>query len=236
MIRDSRRAPDRIPTEVILDRVQVIWLTLGGLVVIGLSFALGLVAGRRAERLERTDVAAETSDPLEAIETESQQLAFYRELKDEPPLAPMPKPVPKPVVNAKAPAPKVGQAPAVAAEAEQRIAAAEKSKPRPRPRPKRAPRPKPSGGDVKTKLQDGPAIEGQYTVQVSAFQSMDEAQAFAASLERKGYAPFITTASLPQKGTWFRVRMGAFDNELEATLAKQILAQRDIPAWVLRTD
>ncbi|MEO1172622.1 MAG: SPOR domain-containing protein [Myxococcota bacterium] len=264
MIRDPRRAPERIPSELVLDRVQVIWLTLGGLVVVGLSFALGLVAGRRAERLEAQ--AAQSADPLEAIEEESQQLAFYRELKDEPPLAP---------------------APAVVAEAERRIARAEADAQKPRknaaqaaktpdetqaeaaepatrkPAPKRAPKPaapKPAtpqpatpqpaapkaarqkqtratdGGDVKTKLRDGPALGGQYTVQVSAFQSMDEAQAFAASLERKGYAPFITTASLPKKGTWFRVRMGAFDNELEATLAKQILAQRDIPAWVLKAE
>lgn len=51
---------------------------------------------------------------------------------------------------------------------------------------------------------------GAFTLQISAFQSRSEAERFAAKLRDRGYAPYIVTAEVPNKGTWYRVRMGSF--------------------------
>jgi cell division septation protein DedD len=36
-------------------------------------------------------------------------------------------------------------------------------------------------------------------------------------LREKGYAPYIVTAEVPGKGTWYRVRMGSFPTKDAAT-------------------
>jgi cell division protein FtsN len=51
---------------------------------------------------------------------------------------------------------------------------------------------------------------GAFTLQLSAFQNRPEAERFAAKLRDLGYAPFIVSAEVPGKGTWYRVRMGSF--------------------------
>ncbi len=54
---------------------------------------------------------------------------------------------------------------------------------------------------------------GAFTLQISAFQSRAEADRFAAKLRDRGYAPYIITAEVPNKGTWYRVRMGSFGSK-----------------------
>lgn len=54
------------------------------------------------------------------------------------------------------------------------------------------------------------AADGQWTLQLSAYQDKAEADHFAATLRDRGYAPFIVDAAVPGKGTWYRVRMGRF--------------------------
>jgi DedD protein len=54
---------------------------------------------------------------------------------------------------------------------------------------------------------------GAFTLQLSAFQNRPEAEHFAAKLRDRGYAPFIVPAEVPNKGTWYRVRMGSFPSK-----------------------
>ncbi len=61
------------------------------------------------------------------------------------------------------------------------------------------------------------AADGQWTLQLSAYQDKSEAERFAAGLRDKGYAPYIIEADVPGKGTWFRVRMGRFGTKDAAT-------------------
>ncbi len=58
---------------------------------------------------------------------------------------------------------------------------------------------------------------GAFTLQLSAFQDRQEADRFAARLRDRGYAPYILTAEVPGKGTWYRVRMGSFASRDAAT-------------------
>ncbi|MGZ3459178.1 MAG: SPOR domain-containing protein, partial [Archangium sp.] len=54
---------------------------------------------------------------------------------------------------------------------------------------------------------------GAFTLQLSAFQTRPEAERFAAKLRDRGYAPYIVSAEVPKKGTWYRVRMGSFPSK-----------------------
>ncbi|KFA88613.1 SPOR domain-containing protein [Archangium violaceum] len=54
---------------------------------------------------------------------------------------------------------------------------------------------------------------GAFTLQISAFQNRPEAERFATKLRDRGYAPYIVAAEVPNKGTWYRVRMGSFPSK-----------------------
>jgi cell division septation protein DedD len=58
---------------------------------------------------------------------------------------------------------------------------------------------------------------GAFTLQISAFQNRPEADRFAAKLRDRGYAPYIVAAEVPNKGTWYRVRMGSFPSKEAAS-------------------
>jgi DedD protein len=58
---------------------------------------------------------------------------------------------------------------------------------------------------------------GAFTLQISAFQNRPEAERFAARLRDRGYAPYIVAAEVPNKGTWYRVRMGSFPSKEAAS-------------------
>jgi cell division septation protein DedD len=58
---------------------------------------------------------------------------------------------------------------------------------------------------------------GAFTIQLSAFQTREEADRFAGRLRDRGYAPYIVAAKVANKGTWYRVRMGSFPSRDAAT-------------------
>jgi cell division septation protein DedD len=58
---------------------------------------------------------------------------------------------------------------------------------------------------------------GAFTLQLSAFQTREEADRFAGRLRDRGYAPYIVAAEVSGKGTWYRVRMGSFPTREAAT-------------------
>lgn len=107
--------------DVRLERIQVIWLTLGVVVALGMMFTLGLIVGRRAAHLAPQTAA----DPLAEIEANGkmhEQLTFYKGLTQPPtpqkskPIAmvqapaPVPAPAVKPATAPVKPAPTVNPA------------------------------------------------------------------------------------------------------------------------------
>ena len=57
---------------------------------------------------------------------------------------------------------------------------------------------------------------GKYTVQLGSFQNIDTAYKLEKSLNEKGYPSFVIKAAIPEKGTWYRVRVGTFNNKDKA--------------------
>jgi len=243
--------------DVRLERIQVIWLTLGVVVALGMMFTLGLIVGRRAAHLAPQTAA----DPLAEIEANGkmhEQLTFYKGLT-QPPTTQKSKPIalvqaPAPLIAA-VPTPPAKPAPVVKPAPVSAKPDVEEDEPEAAP-PTQAPTKKtpahvsiapetadaedtgsakdPPDPSVRAALDQGPAGHGEFTVQVSSFTTEREANAAAASLRRKGFTPFIVSSDVAKRGTWYRVRLGRFTKQSDATKAKNILASAEIPAWVLK--
>ncbi len=64
---------------------------------------------------------------------------------------------------------------------------------------------------------------GEYTVQIASFPTMDNAREMEESLKAKTYPAYIKAANLPNRGTWYRVRIGEFTTKQEALLYMESL-------------
>lgn len=158
-----------------------------------------------------------------------------------------PTPAPKATALAPTPDPDTGELPPEEPEEEKEaVAAAEPPKAEPAPTPA-AEKPAPAvakvepvsgkveaspvptrtthkeGGNLKeaiARVAQPPAQavkDGVFTLQISAFQDKGEADRFAARLRSRGFAPYIISAEVAGKGTWYRVRMGSFKNREDAS-------------------
>jgi cell division septation protein DedD len=58
-----------------------------------------------------------------------------------------------------------------------------------------------------------PGKEGGYQLQVSSFRSQSEAEQFAAQLRARGHKAYVLEAHVPNRGTWYRVRIGPFPSQ-----------------------
>lgn len=58
--------------------------------------------------------------------------------------------------------------------------------------------------------------EGDYTLQVISYDRPAPSQAFAEGLRAKGHMAFVTKADIPDRGRYFRVRIGPFKSRREA--------------------
>lgn len=68
--------------------------------------------------------------------------------------------------------------------------------------------------EVKEKANGSPS--GKFSIQVGSYQSVEEANAALGRWKKKGYAAFMTVGEIPEKGTWYRVRIGGFADRKEA--------------------
>lgn len=233
------------------DLRRMVRLSFVGLGCLAVVFALGYMVGKRAAPAVIATVppGESTANPIARLDAEKKrhaELQFFDNLSDRKPPArsvvarvPSTTAVPQKIADAPATAKAVVMAkvaPVTEATAPVQTSAAGSASAASKTavavqRVKAATTlAKPPGMDA------GPALHGDFTVQVSAFKSFAEADAFAAGLQRKGFRPFIVTSHIPGKGTWYRVRIGRFSSPSAAGSAKQTLAQADIAAWVLRTD
>lgn len=234
-MRDMRRIQERPSMN--LERPYAVWLTLGSLVLICLVFACGFVMGARYERLD-LQLQQETHS-IARLSKESKrhrELTFYSELAQ------------KNREKAIREAAVTGEIARTKEQALQQIKDTIDVAPAARERVTETVvaetpvhrEPAPTGIEAREKsapgLEEGPARSGEYTIQVSSYQSLEEARAYSSVLTRKGYRPFVVAAEIAGKGTWYRVRIGRFSLEDAAVYAKQQLARADIPAWVLKME
>lgn len=239
-MRDSHRLKEKyelsLDNRQIVSITVASLVVLGGVFMLGVVVGKKLSAETAALQQQPTDLLGQLDRKTEALENVKADaaLTFQDELtRAQPTLiaeAPVVKPVEKPVEKVE----KVVEKPAEVAKPVEAPKPAEEPKPAEVAvaDPPRAPKPAelpetPKADSVATRTVDGggglkeafgkvqrspteTTPDGSWTVQLSAYQDRGEADRFAAGLRDKGYAPYIVEASIPGKGTWFRVRMGRF--------------------------
>ncbi|MDP1824648.1 MAG: SPOR domain-containing protein [Archangium sp.] len=233
-MRDSHRLKEKY--ELSLDNRQIVSITIASLVVLGGVFMLGVVVGKKlsaetaALQQQPTDLLGQLDRKTDALETVKADAAFT--FQDE-----LTRKAPTPTLIAEAPIVKPVEAPVAVAPRPEAVVPppADAAVVAVAPEPVKPVLPDtPKGDSVATRTVDGgglkeafgkaqqrppteTAADGAWTVQLSAYQDRAEADRFAAGLRDKGYAPYIVEATIPGKGTWFRVRMGRFGTKEAAS-------------------
>jgi cell division septation protein DedD len=76
---------------------------------------------------------------------------------------------------------------------------------------------------------------GDYTIQVSSFRSMDQASELKGRLSKKGYAAYVQSVDLSDKGMWHRVRIGNYrDKDGAERVASDLRSRESLPATVMK--
>ncbi len=58
--------------------------------------------------------------------------------------------------------------------------------------------------------------EGRYVLQVVSYETREEAETFAKALRTRGHKAYVLQAEVPERGRFFRVRVGPFSHRQEA--------------------
>ena len=216
-MRDTDRLKEKL--EITLDSRQLFFLVFGGAVLACLVFVVGVMTGKRLEsRQIRKHRPAAAVDELAAVDEDSKLagkgLTFHDELvkPDSRTLTH----VPKEVMEWK----DMGQAPKAAPKAD-----AAKGKGQAEPK----------AAEAQPEAKAEPKPAKKYTLQVSAFQSKAEAEEMMKKLQGQGLRPYLSATAVPNKGTWWRVRVGTFPSKEKAADAKRKFEeQHNLTAYVSR--
>jgi cell division septation protein DedD len=68
---------------------------------------------------------------------------------------------------------------------------------------------------------------GGIQLQVSSFRLQEEAQKFEVALRQRGHKAHVESAQVPNKGTWYRVRIGPFKTKADALKYRQDFEARE---------
>jgi len=83
---------------------------------------------------------------------------------------------------------------------------------------------------------ESPTIKLQnskYALQVSSFRYRSEGEALKNELKRKGYDAYVNKIKIPNKGTWYRVRIGDYEDlEQVKSMAVNLQQQEGVPVLI----
>jgi cell division septation protein DedD len=69
------------------------------------------------------------------------------------------------------------------------------------------------GGVIRVKS----AENARYSIQIGSYQNMNEANTKAQAWKQKGYPSYVMIADIPNRGRWYRVRLGGFATRSDAS-------------------
>ncbi|MBS1243260.1 MAG: hypothetical protein H6R44_1015 [Nitrospirae bacterium] len=91
-----------------------------------------------------------------------------------------------------------------------------------------APAPKESAATKQT-----PPSKVRYTIQVGSYPEKAMAEEETRNMKKRGYAAFLVASEIPEKGKWYRVRVGSFANRQSAEkLAKELKSKEGIDGFI----
>jgi DedD protein len=190
-VRDVERLREKI--ELSLDDRQVVAVAVCALLLLAGVFSLGIVLGKRISSMQ---LSPSSAGDLAALDAQARKAD-----------RPAPAKAPHPEAPAKLPAPAAEKAVSmIPAPARQTMVV-----PPPPSRPAQVPPAAP------ITLTPPPRELGEYTVQVGASQDRAEAARMEARARSAGLKPYVMEANLGAKGSWYRVRLGAFRDKEAAS-------------------
>jgi cell division septation protein DedD len=209
MAKPSDTGPGKKPLVVLSSKAVAGWV-VAVFIISAWMFGMGVMVGRGTapvsfdidqlkrtlESLQKSARQAPNSGPRpEAAEMKNKtDLGFYDSLpknREDAEMLNLPKP-PPPAVKPEPTVPKPAE-PASSPKVE---------KPAPASAPA-APPPAPAAA----------ATGRPFTVQISAVRTEEEARRLVEKLRQRGYAAYVEPIGIPDKGTWYRVRMGEFPSK-----------------------
>jgi len=244
-MREMHKWKDKV--ELNLDNRQIFFLFFGLSVVGCFVFALGVMVGRRVEVGPSGEVAALSADSLSILDGHGEvetQLSFQQGLKTSE-IDAVPPTRDLEAEKAAEEAEQAQDAPAIPAAA---IAQAEPVKPQPakpevaaKPQPAPKPAAKPRKPAKPTALASSdktaaakPGMARKFTLQMKAFSTKEQAEAFAAELNAKGHGARVESQEVKGR-LWHRVRVGSFDTWAAGIQAKEDFESKEkIIAYVVR--
>ena len=247
-MRDVDRLREKI--QISLEDRQVAVLAVCALLLLGGVFSLGLLVGKRLAAAAPQQ--AKVND-LAALDEEQEQAAREPPQREKPAPAPAPRAVPaKPPAVADQPvaeeldrdpdeqpvpdqgklASQPAQAAMVPTPREQAQREPVQIDPPPKPRSVE-PVPAPS---ALTGLAAPPPNRGQFTVQLGASQDRGDAQRLESRARLAGLKPYVVEARPGNKGIWYRVRVGAFnDKDAANNFRRDVERELRLTAMVMPT-
>ncbi len=74
----------------------------------------------------------------------------------------------------------------------------------------------------------------RYSVQIGSYPQMAEASSLVDRWKAKGYPAFMMIADIPDRGRWYRVRLGGFESRNDAThYLRELKSREDVDALVV---
>ena len=215
-MRNAERLREKM--ELSLEGKQVAALALSALVLLAGAFAVGLLLGKKLSAAVPHEAAG---DPA-SLDAEAR--------KEKAPPAPVAPSHPAPLAHP-APPPAIEQA-----------AVGEPPRPPaviPAPRPPTVVQPAPQRSApvapaAPVALAPPPHDLGLFSVQVGASRDRNEAQRVESKARAAGLKPYVIEADLGAKGTWYRVRVGAFkDRDAAGQFRRDVERELGSPAVVM---
>ncbi|MFH1873872.1 MAG: SPOR domain-containing protein [Pseudomonadota bacterium] len=80
-----------------------------------------------------------------------------------------------------------------------------------------------SDSDQAAPIRIKSATNSKYALQIGSYQQINEANAMINKLKNRGYPAYLMIADIPDRGRWYRVRLGGFANRDEAMKYKNQL-------------
>jgi septal ring-binding cell division protein DamX len=207
------------------DNRHVVSGCIAAAVVVGAVFVLGVLVGKKVATEQRATPAQDLLSTLDDKAASSDrpvtpQLTFQEELTKE-----LPEPAVRPVslpnqqervsaagtatadANVQSLAPAQRKPARVSEAVEEKLVSAKRAKAEPK--------------------------GGGFTLQLTSTQRRADADRFAAGLRQRGYAPMVTEAQVPGRGTWYRVRLGSFSSrEVAARFLTDFQRETQLAAYV----
>ena len=208
-MRDDYRIKDKY--ELSLDNRQIVTSFVAAIVVIGTVFVLGVVVGKKLasasahasapDLLTALDQRAAAMEQVKTSPPPEARLTFQEELTKKVADSP-PKEVPPPPESPAEPA---------------KVASSEKPPSSPAAQTLVEELPREKLKKAIASLERPPREVSNppvaFTLQLSASQTREDADRFAAKLRAQGYQPYIVESDLKDRGRWYRVRMGKFPSK-----------------------